>query len=142
VSRPIFSRPYGTGRAFKSNPGLTSWAKFSRPCGTEFGNSVLAHDLKPSSVRVDIEGNCGSLGFPGFPVKSCGFDQLRVVLFSENHISGAGESGEVGNSGTLGMTKGRVGFPVEIGCRDPRSQQRDLGHPSIFTDNFYRRFES
>jgi hypothetical protein len=32
---PISSRPYGTGRPFKSNPGLASWAKFSRPYGTE-----------------------------------------------------------------------------------------------------------
>jgi hypothetical protein len=29
-----------------------------------------------------------SLGFPGFPVKSCGFGRLRVVLFEENHIRG------------------------------------------------------
>jgi hypothetical protein len=29
-----------------------------------------------------------SLGFPGFPVESCGFGQLHVVLFRENHISG------------------------------------------------------
>jgi hypothetical protein len=28
-----------------------------------------------------------------------------VVLFGENHISSGGESGEVGNPGTLGMTK-------------------------------------
>ena len=41
------------------------------------------------------------LGFPGFPVESCGFGQLHVVLFRENHISGAGESCEVGNPGTL-----------------------------------------
>jgi hypothetical protein len=46
-----------------------------------------------------------SLGFPGFPVKSCGFGQLHVVLFRENHISGAVESCDVGNPGTLGMTK-------------------------------------
>jgi hypothetical protein len=45
-----------------------------------------------------------------------------------------GESGEVGNPGTLGMTKGRATLPASIGCRDPRSQERDLGHPSIFTD--------
>jgi hypothetical protein len=32
--------------------------------------------------------NCRSLGFPGFPVESCGFGQLHVVLFRENHISG------------------------------------------------------
>ena len=28
------------------------------------------------------------LGFPGFPVESCGFGRLHVVLFRENHISG------------------------------------------------------
>ena len=27
-----------------------------------------------------------SLGFPGFPVESCGFG-MHVVLFKENHIS-------------------------------------------------------
>jgi hypothetical protein len=31
----------------------------------------------------------------------------------------------------VGMTKGMV-LPCWIGCRDPRSQRRDLGHPSIF----------
>jgi hypothetical protein len=29
-----------------------------------------------------------SLGFPGFPVESCRFGQLYVVLLRENHISG------------------------------------------------------
>jgi hypothetical protein len=48
-----------------------------------------------------------SLGFPGFPVEGCGFEQLHVVLFEENHISGTGESCEVGNPSTLGMTKRR-----------------------------------
>jgi hypothetical protein len=48
-----------------------------------------------------------SLGFPGFPVEGCGFEQLHVVLFEENHISGTGESCEVGNPGTLGMTERR-----------------------------------
>jgi hypothetical protein len=48
-----------------------------------------------------------SLGFPGFPVEVCGFEQLHVVLFEENHIRGTGESCEVGNPGTLGMTKRR-----------------------------------
>jgi hypothetical protein len=51
------------------------------------------------------EENRRSLGFPGFPVESCGFGQLYVVLFRENHISDDGESCEVGNPGTLGMTK-------------------------------------
>ena len=51
--------------------------------------------------------NCRSLGSPGFPVESCGFGQLHVVLFKENHISGAVESCDVGNPGSLGMTKRR-----------------------------------
>jgi hypothetical protein len=55
--------------------------------------------------------NCRSLGSPGFPVESCGFGQLHVVLFRENHISGTGESCEAGNPGTLGRTKGRVKLP-------------------------------
>jgi hypothetical protein len=50
----------------------------------------------------------GQVGSPGFPVESCGFGQLHVVLFKENHISGAGESCEVGNPGTLLMNKRRV----------------------------------
>jgi len=53
--------------------------------------------------------NCRSLGCPGFPVESWGSGQLHVVLFRENHISGRRWSGEVGNPGTLGMTKGWVG---------------------------------
>jgi hypothetical protein len=32
------SRPSGTGRPFKPNPGLASRAKFSRPCGTGYGD--------------------------------------------------------------------------------------------------------
>ncbi len=56
------------------------------------------------------------LGSPGFPVKSCGFGQLHVVLFRENHISGGGESCEVGNPGTLGMTKRRGPWQRKGGC--------------------------
>jgi hypothetical protein len=40
-------------------------------------------------------------------LESCGFEQSHVVLFKENHISGTGESCEVGNPGSLGMTNGR-----------------------------------
>ncbi len=29
-------------------------------------------------------GRAGQVGFPGFPVESCGFGQLHVVLFGEN----------------------------------------------------------
>jgi hypothetical protein len=28
-------------------PGLTSWAKFSRPCGTHFGIAGFSHTLFP-----------------------------------------------------------------------------------------------
>jgi hypothetical protein len=28
------------------------------------------------------------------------------------------------------LHKGSLGFPFDIGCADPRSQTRDLGHPS------------
>jgi hypothetical protein len=65
--------------------------------------------------RVSTNGplNCRSLGYPGFPVESCGFDRLHVVLFGENHISSGGESGEVGNPGTLGMTKERAAVHKE-----------------------------
>ncbi len=45
-----------------------------------------------------------SPAFPRFPVESCGFNQLHVVIFSENHISGRGERGEAGNPGTLQIT--------------------------------------
>jgi hypothetical protein len=30
--------------------------------------------------------------------------------------------------------KGGRGVSIRIGCWDPRSQKRDLGHPSIVTD--------
>jgi hypothetical protein len=65
------------------------------------------------SKNISTKGpqNCRSLGFPGFPVESCGFGQLHVVLFRENHISGPGESCEVGTPGTLGMTKERAMVP-------------------------------
>jgi hypothetical protein len=33
------------------------------------------------------------------------------------------------------MTKRRVVFPAGIGLRDPRSQKRDLGHPSVSTSD-------
>jgi hypothetical protein len=49
-----------------------------------------------------------------------------VVLFRENHISGAGESCEVGNPAALGMTKERVVFDLDwllgaVNCGSIRS---------------------
>jgi hypothetical protein len=42
---PFSAVPVGLGRPSKSNPGLASWAKLSRPCGTEFAKGVLTHVL-------------------------------------------------------------------------------------------------
>ena len=42
----------------------------------------------------------------------------------------------------LGTAKERVGFPLGIGCRDPRSQTRDQGHPSISSFDRVPPFES
>jgi hypothetical protein len=47
--------------------------------------------------------HCRSLGFPGFPVKSCGFGQLMWFSLGRTTYAVAGESGEVGNPGTLGV---------------------------------------
>ena len=56
------------------------------------------------------------LASPGFPVESCGFGQQYVGLFTENHISGRCEIGEVGNPGTLGMTKRRGSWQGKGSC--------------------------
>jgi hypothetical protein len=37
-----------------------------------------------------------------------------------------------GNPGSRLMTLGSLGFPIDIGCEDPRSQTRDLGHPICY----------
>src|SRR5450631_2857401 len=58
----------------------------------------------PRNCR-SLHGTPGQVGSPRFPVETCGFGQLHVVLFRENHISGTGKSGEVGNPGTLLMNK-------------------------------------
>jgi hypothetical protein len=52
---------------------------------------------------------------PRFPVESCGFGQLHVVLFRENHISGAAESCEVGNPGTRD-DKGKGNGSIKSSC--------------------------
>src|ERR1700734_3790501 len=38
--------PYGTVPAFNTYPGLTSWAKLNRPCGTRVPDEVLTQLLK------------------------------------------------------------------------------------------------
>jgi hypothetical protein len=49
---------------------------------------VEKHFHEGSIERRSLHGTPGQVGFPGFPVERCGFGQLRVVLFRENHISG------------------------------------------------------
>jgi hypothetical protein len=66
-------------------------------------------------------------------VESCGFGQLHVVLFRENHISGAGESGEVGNPGTLLMTKRRVGVSSGNWFEESQVSKARPGAPLDFT---------
>jgi len=68
-------------------------------------------------IRENREAHRRSLGCPRFPVESCGFGRLHVVLFRENHISGRQCSGEAGNLGPLGMTKGWVALSMEICLR-------------------------
>ncbi len=38
------------------SPGLTSWAKFSRPCGTEHGTMVLMQTLQPVHKEHNLRG--------------------------------------------------------------------------------------
>src|ERR1700677_1022644 len=42
----------GTGLGGNVYPGLTSWATFSRPCGTEFVSGALTQTPKPVRFRT------------------------------------------------------------------------------------------
>src|SRR5277367_3446929 len=42
--------PYGTSRASLLNPGLTSWATLSRPCGTQFGEPSSHADAEDRTL--------------------------------------------------------------------------------------------
>jgi hypothetical protein len=78
----------------------SGYASVPRRAGA--GGMTIASEALSKNISRKGPRNCRSLGFPGFPVESCGFAQLHVVLFRENHICGRGESGEVGNSAALG----------------------------------------
>ena len=88
----------------------------SLPSNNGLGNAC---ELTRIGFCFWVQAHRRSLGFPGFPVESCGFEQLHVVLFEENHISGTGESCEVGNPGTLGMTERRGSLRGEDRCQGP-----------------------
>jgi hypothetical protein len=66
--------------------------------------AALSRKTFPRKVR----GTADPSASPDFLSMSCGFDRLHVVLFGENHISSGGESGEVGNPASGGMTKERA----------------------------------
>jgi hypothetical protein len=60
---PSSNRPCGTGRPFESNPGLASWAKFSRPFGTQFADPGSSHTLwRPDCSRALTQGIKACLG--------------------------------------------------------------------------------
>jgi hypothetical protein len=82
------SRPQGLGRESENRK-----KQQISPLGC-----ALCRKTFPGRVR----GTADPSASPDFLVESCRFGQLHVVLFRENHISGAAESGEVGNPGTLG----------------------------------------
>jgi hypothetical protein len=56
------------------------------------------------------------LASPGSPVESCGFGQQYVVLLRRTTSAVACENGEVGNPGSLGMTKRRGPLHGKSGC--------------------------
>ena len=85
--------------------------------------SVVGRD---STFPGKVSGTADPSAPPRFPVETCGFGQLLVVLLRENHISGTGESGEVGNPGTLGMTKGRANVPWKVAAGPMRYAFQDL----------------
>ena len=98
----------GTGREAgcrqQDSRGLSVLAPAPIP-GAEVVCHSVADSVTPLKNGGHRKAHRRSLGFPGFPVENCGFEQPHVVLFEENHISGTGESCEVGNPGSLGMTK-------------------------------------
>jgi hypothetical protein len=61
--------------------------------------------LLPETTML-LEGNRRSLGSPGFPVESCGFGQLRVVLLRRTTYVVTGKNGEVENPGALRRKSG------------------------------------
>ena len=82
-------------------------------------SSAAWQEIRVRSVEKHFQersaGTADPSASPGFPVESCGFDQLHVVLFRENHISGAGESCEVGNPEYARDDKGEGGDYMEGG---------------------------
>jgi hypothetical protein len=60
--RVILSRPYGTSLVSLNNPGLESWAKFRRPCGTGFVNDVLTSAAKQAAEKLNAGARGGRYG--------------------------------------------------------------------------------
>ena len=55
--------PVGTCPAFSANPGLTSWAKFSRPSGTDCGNPRDGKGESMCSTEIKVVGVYPETGF-------------------------------------------------------------------------------
>jgi hypothetical protein len=73
-------------RSLDDTPGQVGFAWDNK------GKVVVEREIWGTRMahRRSLHGTPGQVGFPGFPVESCGFEQLHVVLFEENHISGTG----------------------------------------------------
>jgi thymidylate kinase len=56
--------------------------------GSTAGRTTIVREALSRNISRKGPRNCRSLAFPGFPVESCGFGRLRVVLFEENRIRG------------------------------------------------------
>jgi hypothetical protein len=87
----------------------------------------------PRNCR-SLHGTPGQVGFapPDFLWKLVALTDLMRLSLRERRTRNLVQCRAAGNPGR--DDKGKVGFPVGIGCTDPRSQKRDLGHPSIVAD--------
>jgi hypothetical protein len=83
-------------------------------------------------------GQAGQVGFPGIPVESSGFGQVHMVLFRENHISGAAESCRVGNPSSLLMDKEELGVSSGNWFEGSQVSKARPGAPFDFTLRYCR----
>jgi hypothetical protein len=73
--------PAGLGRLFKSNPGLASWAKFSRPSGTHFAIGWFSRSLfGPSRFSASLNVQPASYRQGGLSRESVTFPKLSAPL--------------------------------------------------------------
>ena len=110
ASRFISSRPFGTGRPFRSNPGLASWAKFSRPFGTESPAALLMNKRECGAAPPALDRLPMDPALPGWADFWCRPSgpalQTPLPMFIPPLTC-------AGKSAALGMTKERVSVKGE-----------------------------